>query len=126
MELNHIADRVEKLSAQYAEVYGIERSGEWALLKLTEEVGELAQAHLTASGQSRDRGRTPEEQRRVVAEELGDALGMCLVYARQMGIDPEQAVADKWFRYERAGAAAVSAATGAGGSAIDTNGAGND
>lgn len=106
MELNHIAARIEKLSAQYAEVYGVERSGDWALLKLTEEVGELAQAHLTATGQSRDRGRTREQQERVLGEELGeelgDVLGMCLVYARQMGIDPEQAVADKWFRYERA------------------------
>jgi NTP pyrophosphatase (non-canonical NTP hydrolase) len=36
-----------------------------------------------------------------VQEELGDVLGMCLVYARQLGIDPEHAVADKWFRYER-------------------------
>lgn len=102
MELNHIADRIEKLSAQYAEVYGIERSGNWALLKLTEEVGELAQAHLTATGQSRDRGLSPEEQERVLADELGDVLGMCLVYARQMGIDPEAAVGDKWFPYEHA------------------------
>jgi len=39
--------------------------------------------------------------RGAVAEELGDVLGMCLVYARQMGIDPEQEVADKWFRYQR-------------------------
>ena len=111
MELNHIADRIEALSGQYAEVYDIERSGSWALLKLTEEVGELAQAHLTATGQSRDRGMDAEEQERVLAEELGDVLGMCLVYARQMGIDPEQAVADKWFRYERdrAGANGTSA-----------------
>ena len=47
-----------------------------------------------------------------MAEELGDVLGMCLVYARQMGIDPEQAVTDKWFRYER------SASDGVGTSAL--------
>lgn len=111
MELNHIADRIEALSAQYAEVYGIERSGSWALLKLTEEVGELAQAHLTSTGQSRDRGLSAEDQERVVAEELGDVLGMCLVYARQMGIDPEQAVTDKWFRYERSTPAAAESST---------------
>ncbi|ASK66106.1 phosphoribosyl-ATP pyrophosphohydrolase [Brachybacterium avium] len=107
MELNHIADRIEALSAQYAEVYGIERSASWALLKLTEEVGELAQAHLTSTGQSRHRGLSPDEQERVVAEELGDVLGMCLVYARQRGIDPELAVTDKWFRYERGTPAAA-------------------
>ncbi|MGP5035299.1 hypothetical protein [Brachybacterium alimentarium] len=34
MDLHDISARIEKLSAQYAEVYGIERSAEWALLKL--------------------------------------------------------------------------------------------
>jgi NTP pyrophosphatase (non-canonical NTP hydrolase) len=100
MDLNTLADRIEKLSAQYADVYGIERDGSWALLKLTEEVGELAQAHLTATGQSRDRGGDADSDRRKLSDELGDTIGMCLVYARQMGIDPEVAVADKWFQYE--------------------------
>ena len=82
MHLNDIAARIEKLSAQYAEVYGIERSAEWALLKLTEEVGELTQAHLTATGQSKDRGRSKAEHRQELAAELGDVIGMCLVYVR--------------------------------------------
>lgn len=101
MHLNDIALRIESLSAQYAEVYGIHRSAEWALLKLTEELGELTQAHLTATGQSRDRGLTPDEQQQVLAAELGDVLGMCLVYAEQLGIDPETAVTEKWFQYEK-------------------------
>lgn len=102
MDLNTIAARIEKLSAQYAEVYGIERSGSWALLKLTEEIGELAQAHLTATGQSRTRGLDDEEQRAKLADELGDVIGMGLVYAHQMGIDAEAAVTKKWFQYEQA------------------------
>lgn len=116
MDLHEIAARIEKLSAQYAEVYGIERSPEWALLKLTEEVGELAQAHLTATGQSRDRGLDADAQRQVLADEVGDVLGMCLVYAQQMGIDPVDAVTAKWFQHERteptAAQAAAEAATG--------------
>lgn len=100
MHLNDIAHRIENLSAQYAEIYGIDRSAEWALLKLTEELGELTQAHLTATGQSRDRGLTHDEQQQVLAAELGDVLGMCLVYAEQLGINPETAIADKWFQYE--------------------------
>lgn len=101
MHLNDIAVRIDRLSAQYAEVYGVDRSAEWSLLKLTEEVGELAQAHLSASGQSRDRGVSDEGRRQALADELGDVLGMCLVYAAQIGIDPECAVADKWFQHER-------------------------
>jgi len=114
MDLHEIAARIEKLSTQYAEVYGIERSGEWALLKLTEEVGELAQAHLTATGQSRDRGLDADAQQKVLADEVGDVLGMCLVYARQMGIDPVEAVTTKWFQYEREARPAGTGPTGAG------------
>lgn len=101
MHINNMALRIEDLSAQYAEVYGIHRSAEWALLKLTEELGELTQAHLTATGQSKPRGMTPDEHQHLVAAELGDVLGMCLVYAKQLGIDPERAIAEKWFQHEK-------------------------
>lgn len=101
MDLHDISDRIAALSAQYARVYGIERSPEWALLKLTEEVGELAQAHLTATGQSRDRGGDQQSREQELSDEIGDVLGMCLVYAHQMGIDPVRAVTSKWFRHER-------------------------
>lgn len=36
-----------------------------------------------------------------ITEEVGDVLGMCLVYAGQMGIDPVEAVTGKWFKYEK-------------------------
>lgn len=101
MELLEIAARIERISEQYAEIHGIDRSAEWALLKLVEEVGELAQAHLTSTGQSKDRGLTQDEQRRAVTQEIGDVIGMILVFARQVGVDPEVAVAEKWFAYER-------------------------
>ena len=86
----------------------------WALLKLTEEVGELAQAHLTATGQSRDRGLDADAQRKVLADEVGDVLGMRRVYALQMGIDPVEAVTTKWFQYEREARPAGTGPTGAG------------
>lgn len=101
VHLDELATRIDAISARYAEIHGVRRSPEWALLKLTEEVGELAQAHLTATGQSKDRGLDPEEQRQEVAAELGDVIGMCLVFARQAGIDVEAAVAEKWLPHER-------------------------
>ncbi len=101
MHINNIALRVENLSAQYADAHGIHRSAEWALLKLTEELGELTQAHLTATGQSKNRGLTADEQQHLLAAELGDVLGVCLVYAKQFGIDPERAIAEKWFQHEK-------------------------
>ena len=100
MHLHELAERIEKISARYGRIHGVQRSPEWALLKLTEEVGELAQAHLTATGQSKDRGLDADQQQQKLAEELGDVIGMCLVYAQQQGIDAEAAVAGKWLPHE--------------------------
>lgn len=101
MHLDELATRIDGISARYAQIHGVDRSPDWALLKLTEEVGELVQAHLTATGQSKDRGLGAEEQRRKVAAELGDVIGMCLVFASQAGIDAEAAVAETWLPHER-------------------------
>lgn len=101
MELNDLTARIGRISVRYAGIHDIDRSPEWALLKLMEEVGELTQSHLTASGQGRDRGRTGEQQREHVSEELADALGMFLVYADMQGIDLEAAMAHKWLRHEQ-------------------------
>lgn len=100
LTLSELTERIEYVSAGYGDYYGVERSTDWILLKLTEEVGELVQAHLTASGQGRDRGLDRDQQRAQVAEELADVLGMCLVAAHRAGVDLESAVAAKWLRYE--------------------------
>lgn len=100
MELRELADRIEYVSAGYADHYRVERTPEWALLKLTEELGELTQAHLTLTGQGRARGLTPDEQRRTLALEVGDVIGMAIVYANLACIDVEKAVTDKWLQYE--------------------------
>ncbi|KNX38515.1 nucleoside triphosphate pyrophosphohydrolase family protein [Luteipulveratus halotolerans] len=100
MDIAELTDRVEYVSAGYADHYAVERTDEWILLKLTEEVGELVQAHLTASGQGRDRGLSQAEQDARTASELADVIGMCLVFARSRGIDVSQAMHDKWLQYE--------------------------
>lgn len=102
MELNEWADRIEHISAGYGRVYGVERTPEWVLLKLTEEVGELAQAWLTASGQGRDRGLDTHEKQQALAAEWADAFGMMLVFARRAGIDLEDALTTKWLKWEAA------------------------
>lgn len=100
MELTEYADRIEHISAGYGRVYEVERSPEWVLLKLTEEIGELTQAWLTASGQGRDRGLDPEQKRQALADEWADAVGILLVFARRTGIDIDRALADKWLKWE--------------------------
>ncbi len=57
MEITALQDEVEAVSAHYAERHDIDRTDDWFLLKLGEEVGELMQAYLARSGQTRDKGR---------------------------------------------------------------------
>lgn len=100
MELSEWSDRLEAVSQGYAEVYDIERTPEWMLLKLTEELGELSQAWLVASGQGRDRGRTPAQTRATVAAECADVVAMALLTAARMGVDVESALREKWLPWE--------------------------
>ncbi|PFG67732.1 hypothetical protein B0O41_2553 [Propionibacteriaceae bacterium ES.041] len=100
MEMSEWTDRLELISDGYAEVYGIDRSPEWMLLKLTEELGELSQAWLVASGQGRDRNQSPEQARDTLAAECADVVAMALLTARRMGVDIEASMTEKWLVWE--------------------------
>lgn len=121
MDITEWTDRLETVSTGYAEVYAVDRTPEWMLLKqvgvlakyseersggetswggLMEELGELSQAWLVASGQGRDRDRTPDEQREAVAAECADVVAMALLTAHRMGVDVEAALERKWLPWE--------------------------
>ncbi|MDB5442303.1 MAG: hypothetical protein JWP86_898 [Phenylobacterium sp.] len=91
LTLGALSDAAAEISDIYAGKYGIERNDDWFLIKLQEELGELAQAHLKLSG--RGRGGAPEQAR---ADEVADVLCQLLLYCRRFGIDPEAAVRAKW------------------------------
>ena len=94
MTLAEISEGAARVSDIYAAKYAIDRDADWALLKLQEELGELAQAHLRLSG--RGRGSATEDDR---AHEAADVLCMLLLYCRAHDIDLEAAVARKWFAW---------------------------
>jgi NTP pyrophosphatase (non-canonical NTP hydrolase) len=94
MTLAEVSDAAARISDIYAGKYGIARDDDWFLLKLQEELGELAQAHLRLS--SRGRGEATEQQR---ADEAADVLCQLLLYFRRFGIDPEEAVRRKWLSW---------------------------
>ncbi|TWE11443.1 phosphoribosyl-ATP pyrophosphohydrolase [Rudaeicoccus suwonensis] len=100
MDLTEWTSRLEIVSAGYAEVYAVNRSPEWLLLKLTEELGELSQAWLASSGQGRNRDKTPEQLESAVAAECADVVAMALLFARNVGVDIGQALTDKWLPWE--------------------------
>tara|TARA_R110002072_G_scaffold30554_1_gene95339 strand:- start:617 stop:949 length:333 start_codon:yes stop_codon:yes gene_type:complete len=95
--LQALGGRIAQVSDIYAEHYAIDRSGDWYLLKLQEELGELTQAYLTATGRSRK--PADEGAREHLALEMADVLGMLLLLARDEGIDLDAAVQKKWLSW---------------------------
>lgn len=102
MELRDTARRIDAISRRYAEVYGFERTPDWLVMKLQEEVGEVAQAWLAKSGRHRrGEGATPEQLDERFALELADAVGMLLALAESTGVDIERAIDEKWLVWDR-------------------------
>jgi len=94
LTLAEVSDAAGRISDIYAGKFGIERDDDWFLLKLQEELGELAQVHLRLS--ARGRGEATEQQR---ADEAADLLCQLLLYCRRFRIDPEAAVRRKWLSW---------------------------
>ena len=99
MNLENLSDEVEIISRVYARVHGVERTDDWLVLKLHEEVGELTQAFLNLSGRSRDRGLSEDEIREAFRGEVADALAQLLLVARRFDVDLPQELERKWFRW---------------------------
>ena len=94
LDLKALQADVLRISDLYAAEHGIDRSGDWALLKLQEELGELTAEHLRISG--RARGVADAEKR---GDEAADVLGMLLIYCDGAGIDLEAAMQRKWLHW---------------------------
>lgn len=98
MLLKSLSADVTRISDIYAREHGIDRdkagSGDWALLKLQEELGELTAEHLRMSG--RARGVADET---ALGDEAADVMGMLLIYCERVGIDLEVAMQRKWLRW---------------------------
>ncbi|WP_426042311.1 phosphoribosyl-ATP pyrophosphohydrolase [Brevundimonas sp. TWP2-3-4b1] len=94
MILSELSEKVARISDIYAAEHGIDRSGDWAILKLQEELGELTAEHLRLSGRARGE---PSEQ--ALGDEAADVLGMLLIYCDRAGIDLEQAMRRNWLHW---------------------------
>jgi len=84
------------VSRQYATKFGIERSSDWQILKLHEEVGELTQVHLMREGQARSKGLTAPDLDERFAAEIADVICHALLVASHHNIDVESAIQQKW------------------------------
>lgn len=98
VKLSDLAASVLRISDLYATEHGIDRAkgatGDWALLKLQEELGELTAEHLRISRRARG-----EADQRALDDEAADVLGMLLIYCDQAGVDLETALRRKWLSW---------------------------
>jgi NTP pyrophosphatase (non-canonical NTP hydrolase) len=100
VEITELSERLEKLSARYAEHFGFERDGEWFLLKLQEEVGELTQAFLQVTGRGRTKGSSAEEIQAGFRAEFADVFCQLLLLARHFEVDLPREIERKWLSHE--------------------------
>jgi NTP pyrophosphatase (non-canonical NTP hydrolase) len=96
VHINDLSDDVEAVSAYSAQRHDIQRTDDWFVLKLNEEVGELTQAYLARAGQARDKGRTGAELDQDFRSELADVLAQVLLIARRFDVDLTAEVDRKW------------------------------
>jgi NTP pyrophosphatase (non-canonical NTP hydrolase) len=97
-DFDAFTDRLQAISDRYGRVYDVDRSGDWHLLKIQEEMGELTQAYLAKTHRSR---RDPEKACAEVAHEMADVLCMLLLMARAEGVDLKAAITGKWLKWEQ-------------------------
>ena len=112
LTLDDLTERVEAVSALYARKFGVERDPDWFMLKLAEEVGELTQAFLVATGRTRPRGDAPpsgaapdgaagnDGGASPLGDEVADVLAHLLLLARSQAVDVDAAVRRKWLAWE--------------------------
>lgn len=99
MNIKDLIEKLARVSDIYAQKYSIERSDDWFILKLQEELGELAAAHLKLTQRARVGEKSQASLEENLKEEIADVLAMTLLFAKHKNIDVEKAIQDKWFQY---------------------------
>jgi NTP pyrophosphatase (non-canonical NTP hydrolase) len=96
MEFKEIERLVLKNVKRYSKKYNIEIDDYFTILKLSEEVGELAQAFLVHKKKSRpSKFRPKNESKEDVAKELADVITVAITLANELDIDLEDALNKK-------------------------------
>lgn len=94
-----LSDRIGEVGELYARVHDIERSSDWYLLKLTEELGELTAEHLLLAGRSKPNSDGSGGTREALESEAADLFGQFVLYLRANDIDIKAAIERKWLRH---------------------------
>lgn len=93
-DIHELSDLAERVAAIYAARFGAPNTSEFALAKMTEELGEVTGAFLQIRGQGRGDATQAD-----LADEIADLLGFLLIFSAREGIDPAAALRAKWGAY---------------------------
>jgi NTP pyrophosphatase (non-canonical NTP hydrolase) len=101
MNLKEISEKLGRVSDIYAQKFEIRRDDDWFVLKIQEELGELSSAHLKLTQRARIGSETKNDLEQNLKDEIADVIALTLLFAKHKGIDVEQALENKWFKYLR-------------------------
>ena len=99
MNLKQIEEKLVKVSDIYAEKFKVNRDSDWFIIKMQEELGELASVHLKLSNRGRPRDQSTTDLEKNLKEEIADLIAMTLLFAQHKGVDVQEALKEKWFKY---------------------------
>ena len=101
MNIKDLTKEVEEVSKIYSKRFDIDRDGNWFILKLPEEMGELIQSYLMMIKQGRHKGKSPEEIKDNFRKEVADVFSHVLLLAKFYKIDLEKEVGEKWLTWKK-------------------------
>lgn len=94
-----LSTHIVEVGDLYARRHNIERSPDWYLLKLTEELGELTAEHVLLTGRARPNADGSGGTREALENEAADLFGQFVLYLHANNIDIEAAIERKWLRH---------------------------
>ncbi len=101
MDISLLSEEVEKISKKYTSHYKIKRNGDWYVLKLQEEIGELIQSYLMLKKKARSKGKTQREIKKDFENEVADVFCHLLLLSKFHKVDLEKAIKEKWLIWNK-------------------------
>jgi NTP pyrophosphatase (non-canonical NTP hydrolase) len=101
MDIKKLTLEVAKVSKQYSGKFKIKVDGNWYVLKLQDELGELIQSYLMMIGKGRAKGQKKEEIKENFHKEVADVFCQVLLLAKFFNIDLEKEVEEKWLKWNK-------------------------
>ncbi len=101
MNIKDLTKEIEDISKIYSKRFKIIRDGDWFILKLQEELGELIQSYLMMIRKGRSKGKSVEEIKDNFRREVADVFSHVLLLAKFYKIDLEKEVEEKWLKWKK-------------------------